>query len=66
MVTQKEKYITDAKGKRTQVVLDIRDYKRLMSEMEELESIRAFDEAKRSTDEAIPLAQALHEIGLRD
>jgi len=29
---------------------------------EDLESIRAYDEAKSSTDEAIPLAQAIKEI----
>lgn len=29
---------------------------------EELESIRAYDEAKASNDEAIPFAQAINEI----
>jgi hypothetical protein len=29
---------------------------------EELEAIRVYDEAKSSTDEAIPLAQAIGEI----
>jgi hypothetical protein len=44
------------------VVLDIRDYHRLIAELEELESIRAYDAAKASGDEAVPFAQAVAEI----
>lgn len=35
----------------------------LLHELEELESVKAYDEAKASGDEAIPLDQALAEIG---
>jgi len=44
------------------VVLDIADYRKLLEELEELESIRAYDAAKASGDEAIPLEQAVAEI----
>jgi hypothetical protein len=34
----------------------------MSTDQEELEGIRAYDEANNSTDEAIPLAQAIKEI----
>lgn len=37
-------------------------YVELLEAQEELESIRAFDEAKSSGDEAIPFSQAVKEI----
>ena len=58
----KENYVVDEKGNRIGVVLDIADYRRLLEELEELESIRAYDVAKASGDEAIPLEQAISEI----
>lgn len=57
----KERFVIDADGKRTAVLLDIDDYQRLVAAAEELESIRAFDRAKGS-DEAIPFTQAVAEI----
>lgn len=62
MITFKEYYVVDAKGDRIGVFLDIADYRRLLEELEELESIRAYDAAKSSGDEAIPFAQAIAEI----
>lgn len=44
------------------VLLDVNYYKELLSAWEEIESIRAFDEAKASDDEAIPFSQATEEI----
>ena len=38
------------------------DYAMLLQELEELESLKAYDAAKSSGDEAIPLDQALAEI----
>ena len=62
MVKLKERYIVDEKGNRIGVLLDIEDYHRLLAELEELESIRAYDAAKTSGDEAIPFEQAIAEI----
>jgi hypothetical protein len=42
--------------------LDIEAYQRLLEELEELEAIRAYDAAKASGDEVLPLEQALAEI----
>ena len=61
MVT-KEKYMVDKEGNRIGVVLDIEAYKKILEDLEELESIRAFDAAKSADDEAIPFDQAIDEI----
>ena len=58
----KERFIVDENGKRLGVLLDIEDYHRLLEELEELEAIRAYDAAKASGDEVLPLEQALAEI----
>ncbi len=62
MSTNTEQFVVDQNGKRTAVLLDIDAYSELLEAQEELEAIRAFDEAKASIDEAIPLAQAVAEI----
>ena len=62
MIKLKERYIVDEKGNRVGVVLDIEDYHKLLAELEELESIRAYDAAKASGDEVIPFEQAVAEI----
>ena len=65
MLTFKERYVVDAGGVRVSVLLDIEDYRRLMEELEELESIRAYDAAKASGDKIVPFEQAVAEIERR-
>jgi len=62
MTTTKEQYVVDENGKRTAVLLEIERYEKLLEAQEELEAMRAFDEAKASDDEAIPFSQAIAEI----
>jgi len=62
MVTIKECYVVDEKGAKISVVLDIADYRHLLEELEELESIRAYDAAKASGEEAVPFEKAVAEI----
>ncbi len=50
----KENFVIDDKGKQIGVILDIGEYRKLLEEIEELESIRAYDAAKAAKDEAIP------------
>jgi hypothetical protein len=52
----------DENGQRVGVLLDIEDYRQLLEDVEELEAIRAYDAAKASGDEAVPLEQAFAEI----
>ena len=58
----KERYVVDENGRRTAVLLDVEYYQRLIDAVEELEALRAYDEAKASDDEAIPFEQAVQEI----
>jgi hypothetical protein len=62
MLQSKERFIVDEHGQRIGVLLDIEDYQRLLEELEELEAIRAYDAAKASGDEVLPLERALAEI----
>ncbi len=61
MIT-KEKYVVDKDGNRVGVVLDIEEYKKILEDLEELEAIRTYDDAKSADDEAIPFEQAVDEI----
>lgn len=62
MRTRGEEFVVDESGKRTAVLLEIDRYAELIEAHEELEAIRAYDEAKVSTDEAVPFGQAVKEI----
>ena len=57
-----ESFLTDPKGNRLGVVLNMEYYKQLLAAKEELESIQAYDEAKASGDDEIPFEQALQEL----
>ncbi len=62
MLAIKERYVVDENGNRVGVVLDIEDYRRLLEELEELESVRAYDCAKAAGENAIPFEQAVADI----
>jgi PHD/YefM family antitoxin component YafN of YafNO toxin-antitoxin module len=62
MISFTEHYVVDESGNRVAVLLDISEYCKLLEELEELESIRAYDAAKASGEEAIPFEQAVAEI----
>jgi len=55
-------FISDDKGNKIAVILPIEEYKRICEELEELESIKAYDAAKASKDEIIPFEEAIKEI----
>lgn len=57
-----KKVIVDSKGNPKEVVMSIKDYHKLLKELEELESIRAYDRAKSRDDEIIPFEKATGEI----
>jgi hypothetical protein len=62
MSASKEQFLVDESGNRTAVLLDVKRYLELLEAQEELESIRAYDEAKSSGDEVILFSQAVKEI----
>ena len=53
------RYVTDDAGNRVAVIVDIEQYKAFLEAVEELDAIRAYDEAKAANDEAIPFEQAI-------
>ena len=62
MSTNHEQFVVDESGNKTAVLIDIARYSELIEAEEELEVIRAYDEAKAANDEEIPFAQAIREI----
>jgi hypothetical protein len=55
-------FLVDERGNRTAVLLDLRRYQELLEAEEDLDDIRAYDEAKAQSDEVIPWEQAVKEI----
>jgi len=47
-------YVVDENGRRIAVVLPLRQYRKLVEAMEDLEDLRAADEARAEGGEAIP------------
>ncbi|MBM3324837.1 MAG: hypothetical protein FJY66_04135 [Calditrichaeota bacterium] len=62
MTSPKEKYVVDKNGEQVGVLLDIEEYRRILADLEELESVRAYEAAKASKSEAIPVERAVKEI----
>jgi len=54
-------FLTNEKGERTAVVISIEEYEKLLEDQEDLEDIRACEEARASGETPIPLEQALEE-----
>jgi hypothetical protein len=57
-----KQFVTDENGVRVAVVLDIKEYEELLDDLEDLQSVREYEEAKASGETPIPLQQALDEI----
>ena len=62
MSKSNERFVVDENGTRVGVLLGIDDYAKLVDALEELESIKAYDAAKSSGDEAVPFDDAIKEI----
>jgi PHD/YefM family antitoxin component YafN of YafNO toxin-antitoxin module len=45
-----ERFVTDNRGKRVAVLLDLKTYERMREAQDELADIRAYDGARRSVD----------------
>ena len=62
MISLKEKYVVNENGKRIGILLDVKEYRKILEALEELKSIRAYDRAKASKDKPIPFVQAVAQI----
>jgi len=58
--------IVNKDGKPVSVMFSISAYKKILDELEELEEIRAYDKAKKSTDEILPFEEALDKFKRED
>ena len=58
----KDRYVVNEKGDRIGILIDLNEYHKILEELEELASIRAYDKAKTSGGEAIPFEKAIEEI----
>jgi hypothetical protein len=61
-MTEPVQFITNKEGEKIAVVIAVDEYAKILEQLEELEDIRAYDEAKASGETPIPLQQALDEI----
>ncbi len=58
MLKVNPQFITDNDGKKIAVVLPIKDFKAMMEELEELEDIKLYDEAKKSNEPSLAVDEA--------
>lgn len=62
MTTINPQYIIDKKGNRISVVISVTEFETIMDELEELEDIRLFDDAKSVNESSIPIDKAFEMI----
>jgi len=62
MSVARERYVVDESGKRVAVVLDMKAYRKMLADLEELEAVRAYDAAKAAHDEVVPFEEAVRRI----
>lgn len=62
MLTINPQFITDNTGKKISVVLPLKDFNAIMEELEELEDIKLYDEAKKANEPSIPIDDAFKMI----
>jgi hypothetical protein len=58
----KTQYVTDDHGKKLAVILPIREYNKMVDDLEELEDIKLYDKAKKGKQEFVDADQAFKEI----
>lgn len=62
MLTVHPQYITDNTGKKISVVLPVKEFNTIIEELEELEDIRLYDQAKKANEPSIPIDEAFKKI----
>ena len=62
MVPVHPQYVVDEQERPQAVILPLADWQRIVEDLDELDDIRAYDEAKSGPQEAIPFQQAVREI----
>ncbi len=55
-------FVINEKGEKTAVLMSIEEYEKLREQSEELDEIRAFDEAQASGETPVPFARTVSEL----
>ncbi|QMU63845.1 MAG: hypothetical protein GKR88_05770 [Flavobacteriaceae bacterium] len=55
-------YVTDNNGNKLAIILPIKEYNKMIDDLEELEDIKLYDKAKQRKQEFIDAQQAFNEI----
>ena len=58
----KTQFVTYDNGNKLAVILPIKEYRKMLDDLEELEDIKLYDEAKKGKQEFIDAEQAFNEI----
>ena len=62
MVTIHPQYVIDQNQQRKAVLLPLAEWERIVEDLEELDDIRTYDEAKTGPQDTVPFEQAVREI----
>ncbi len=62
MLTIRPEYVIDSKKQPKAVLLPFSDWEKVLAELEELDDIRAYDQAKAGSQKSLPFDQAVREI----
>lgn len=62
MTTSETQYVTDDSGRRIAVLVGVDRYAELLEAVEELDAVRAYDEAKEDNGGSVPFEDAVREI----
>lgn len=62
MIALHEDYVVDEQGNKKAVVVPMAEWHQILEALEELDDVRAYDEAKRYPSEAVSFEQAVLEI----
>jgi hypothetical protein len=63
MVTIHPEFVVDGKNEKKAVVIPFAEWQRVVEELEELDDIRAFDQAKAEPSDALPFDEVVKRIG---
>jgi len=59
---KERQFVVNERGEKVAVVISIEEYEKILEELEDLEAIREYDEAKASGETPIPLDEAIARI----
>ena len=62
MLTIHPQYVVDENQRPQAVLLPLAEWERIVEELDDLDDIRAYDEAKNAPEEPVPFEQAVREI----